>query len=258
MVHDNLCVKIIYQEVIVMTNSKQIYDQLSRPFPSKYIQWRVGSTNADKTKGTALAYIDSRAVIDRLNEVFGLDGWEASFIELAKGGILCQLRVNIGGNWITKTDGANFSDIESIKGGISDALKRAAVHLGIGRYLYDLDSPWVELRNGRYIAQNPQLPDWALPEEERGKAPSQRAISTQSNSGNHGTQQQPQQDMNPDTFRFSGGKCAGMTLAQAPRDYLEWIVNKSSSKQDLKDMVSAFLSSTEIQVEEYEDPFLTN
>jgi hypothetical protein len=33
--------------------------------------------------------------------------------------------------------------VEADKGGISDAFKRAAVKWGIGRYLYDLKSPWV-------------------------------------------------------------------------------------------------------------------
>ena len=39
-------------------------------------------------------------------------------------------------SWVTKTDGADDTTIEGAKGGISDALKRAAVQFGIGRYLY--------------------------------------------------------------------------------------------------------------------------
>jgi hypothetical protein len=35
--------------------------------------------------------------------------------------------------------------MEAEKGAISDAFKRAAVMWGIGRYLYDLDSPWVQI-----------------------------------------------------------------------------------------------------------------
>jgi hypothetical protein len=42
-------------------------------------------------------------------------------------------------------NGAGDSDVEAEKGAISDAFKRAAVKWGIGRYLYDLDSPWVDL-----------------------------------------------------------------------------------------------------------------
>ena len=50
--------------------------------------------------------------------------------------MICELSINIDGTWITKSDGADDSNIEGAKGGISDALKRAAVLFGIGRYLY--------------------------------------------------------------------------------------------------------------------------
>lgn len=46
--------------------------------------------------------------------------------------------------WVTKADGAGDSDVEAEKGAISDALKRAAVKWGIGRYLYDLGNIWVD------------------------------------------------------------------------------------------------------------------
>ena len=42
------------------------FDQLSMPFPSSEIQWRVGSTTKDKSKGMCLAYVDARVVMDRL------------------------------------------------------------------------------------------------------------------------------------------------------------------------------------------------
>ena len=59
--------------------------------------------------------------------------------------------------------------MEAEKGRISDAFKRAAVHWGVGRYLYNLPNVWVPL-NGRYLAmanglpQGVKLPPWALPE----------------------------------------------------------------------------------------------
>lgn len=36
--------------------------QLKNPFDPKFVKWRVGATNPDKSKGIALAYIDSREV----------------------------------------------------------------------------------------------------------------------------------------------------------------------------------------------------
>lgn len=47
--------------------------------------------------------------------------------------------------WVTKWDGAEDSDIEPIKGGLSDSMKRAANQWGIGRVLYSMDTVWVNV-----------------------------------------------------------------------------------------------------------------
>ena len=88
-----------------------------------------------------LSYITARQVMDRLDEVFGVFGWQVKFEALDPRNVKCSLSVNVDGEWITKED-FGFSDNESstdsgIKGAASDALKRAAVHFGIGRFLYD-------------------------------------------------------------------------------------------------------------------------
>jgi len=118
---------------------------LLAPFPIEDVEFRVGSTNRDKTKGMALAYITSRAVMDRLDEVFGVGGWEDDY-ELWRGkGVKCTIRANFDGDWINKTDGADDTDFEATKGGFSDSFKRAGVKFGIGRYLYQLPAVWVPI-----------------------------------------------------------------------------------------------------------------
>jgi hypothetical protein len=42
---------------------------LFAPFPPGRVSWRVGSTTQDKKRGMALAYIDARDVMDRLDAV---------------------------------------------------------------------------------------------------------------------------------------------------------------------------------------------
>jgi len=91
----------------------------------------------------ALAYLDARDVMDRLDEVCGPENWQSLFDETPRGRVICRLGIRIGDDWVYKSDGAGDTDVEGEKGGISDALKRAAVSWGIGRYLYRLDSPWV-------------------------------------------------------------------------------------------------------------------
>lgn len=118
--------------------------KLAAPFPGDRISWRVGSTTKDKSKGLALAYIDARDVQDRLDQVCGPSNWMNRYPH-ANGKTVCEIGIRINGEWIWKADGAGDSDVEAEKGALSDAFKRAAVRWGIGRYLYDLDSPWVEL-----------------------------------------------------------------------------------------------------------------
>lgn len=121
-----------------------ITDALAAAFPPENISWRVGSTTADKKKGMALAFIDARDVMERLDAVCGVANWQDRY-EFHGARTLCYLSIRIDGEWITKADGAGDSDVEAEKGAISDALKRAAVKWGVGRYLYDLAAPWVEI-----------------------------------------------------------------------------------------------------------------
>ncbi len=136
-----------------------VFERLAAPFPPEVISWRCGSTNGDKTKGMALAYIDSRDVMRRLDEVVGVAHWQDRY-EFHGSRTVCYLSLRIDGEWITKADGAGDSDVEAEKGAISDALKRAAVKFSVGRYLYDLDSPWVaiEQRGKSSFIKKEELP----------------------------------------------------------------------------------------------------
>lgn len=139
-----------------MSDQPEWFKDLAAPFPPDAISWRVGSTTQDKKKGMALAYIDARDVMDRLDEVLGPENWSDKY-EYLGDRMVCtiSIRCGEGGDWVDKADGAGNTDIEGEKGGISDAFKRAAVKWGIGRYLYRLDSPWVMLtENGRGIASS--------------------------------------------------------------------------------------------------------
>lgn len=121
-------------------------------FPPDAISWRAQSVTHDGEKAMALAYIDARDVMDRLDQVCGAVDWQDRY-EFHGSRTICYLSIRVGDEWITKADGAGDSDVEAEKGAISDALKRAAVKWGIGRYLYDMDAPWVPCesyeRNGK-------------------------------------------------------------------------------------------------------------
>lgn len=116
---------------------------LSAEFPREAVSWRAQSLTKTGDKAMALAYIDARDVMDRLDLICGPENWQDRYEETAKGRVICTISINIEGHWINKSDGAGDTAVEGDKGGISDAFKRAAVKWGIGRYLYDMPTPWV-------------------------------------------------------------------------------------------------------------------
>lgn len=132
---------------------------LAAPFPVEAVHWRAQTLTQDKSKALALAYIDARDVMDRLDAVVGPANWATTYEETPKGRILCRLSLRIDNEWVMKTDGAGNTDVEGDKGAISDALKRAAVSWGIGRYLYDLSNVWAPCevnQNSKWRAWKPE------------------------------------------------------------------------------------------------------
>jgi hypothetical protein len=119
-----------------------MFAELKAEFPRGAISWRAQSLNKEGTSAMALAYIDARDVMARLDDVCGPAGWQCRYPH-AGAKTVCEIGVWHNDQWIWKADGAGDSDIEAEKGALSDAFKRAAVRWGIGRYLYDLASPWV-------------------------------------------------------------------------------------------------------------------
>lgn len=148
-----------------MKKTEVIMEFLSSPFPPEEVEWRITAKSKDNTKGLVAAYINNRAVMNRLDNVVGFNNWQSKFI-CNNDGAVCELSIKIDGEWITKSDGASNTDIEAVKGGLSNAMKRAAAQWGIGRYLYKLPGVWVNIKpKGRSyeIAEKPKLPAWALP-----------------------------------------------------------------------------------------------
>ena len=144
--------------------------KLAEPFPADDIEWFIGATTKDKSKGMAVPFITARAAQERLDEVVGSANWINDFIEWKDGAQLSKISIWDPEKqmWISKVDGSGDTDIESVKGGLSQSFKRCAALWGIGRYLYYLDSPWVEIEpqgNSYKIKSNQQivLPGWALP-----------------------------------------------------------------------------------------------
>ncbi len=147
-----------------------IWEKLAEPFGREDIHWRVGFRSERGDRGSALAYIEARAVMDRLDTVVGPEGWASEVSPIFENGALtgakCRLTLFLESGEVWREDIGAASEGEALKGAASDALKRAAVQYGIGRYLYNLPGTWVDLDGNGRLSETPELPDWALPAEE--------------------------------------------------------------------------------------------
>jgi len=151
-----------------MTNDKTDTPmaKLHAPFEPSQIEWKPQQVSGNRA--LAVPYIDARAVMTRLDQCFGLGGWQTSFQPLPDGCVICTLRVRVGETWCSHQDAGGPSDQpdagDRLKAACSDALKRAAVHLGIARYLYQLSAQWCDYDpQKKRLLGTPTLPDWAVP-----------------------------------------------------------------------------------------------
>lgn len=129
-------------------HNKALFHDLSEPFPPEMERTVVKS-------GTSLTYIPVSEVITRLNRVFGVSGWSYEVIKCERDAldpefVIAHVRLSVasdshlmpstrdgvGGQKIKRKKDGTIVDLgDEFKGAISDALKKAAQHLGVGLYL---------------------------------------------------------------------------------------------------------------------------
>ncbi|WP_135257781.1 Rad52/Rad22 family DNA repair protein [Thermus caldilimi] len=153
----------------------EVWQKLSEPFPPGEVQWRIEALSRDKKRALVVPYVDARTVLDRLDRAVGPEGWQDAYEVLADAErtvrdergerrerlVEVKCRLTILG--VTKED---VGEGDSLKAAFSDALKRAAVKFGVGRYLYRLEKQWVDYdpEKGRFTP--PKLPESSPLEEE--------------------------------------------------------------------------------------------
>lgn len=129
---------------------RSIQAELLKPFAAADLEWRLQMTFEEKMTGIAVPYVTNRAIQNRLDSVVGAENWCNEFKPWHGSGKkeaqICGISIYFEDRgWITKWDGAEDSDIEPVKGGLSDSMKRAAVQWGIGRVLYNMDTVFVSI-----------------------------------------------------------------------------------------------------------------
>jgi hypothetical protein len=152
--------------VVSGADVKTVTQALSAPFDPKEVKFKPQVVQGNRA--LALGYVDARVIQDRLDEVLGVEGWQDEYECLPDGSVICRLRLRIGDEWVTKMDVGGPSEQpdggDRMKAAFSDALKRAAVKFGVGRYLYRLPAQWVDYDpHKRQLVRTPTLPPFALP-----------------------------------------------------------------------------------------------
>jgi len=215
------------------------FKKLREPFPPELISWRVGATNRKSKeknpslvlKGIALAYIDARDVMARLDSVCGPENWQNSHPH-ANGKTSCRIGIKINNEWIWKENGAGDSAMDAEKGAFSDSFKRAAVLWGIGQYLYDVANIWVELDDFGNI-KNPDDP--RLKKALEAAAKGIRGIS----------EPEPKAPEKPDFKK---------PFTQEEVDYLKLKLSHAETKEQVDDVEKLLKSAkprmTDIQIED--------
>ena len=188
-------------------------EKLEKPFSDDELEFRVGATNSDKTKGLALAYIQARAIQNRLDEVVGIENWKVSYKEI-NGGFISKLELKINNEWIAKEDGSGITDYEAIKGGISCAFKRVASVWGIGRYLYEIEGQWlpIEQKGKNYVFKEiPKL---------NNKNQESNSLETKENRAKN--------------IELTFGKYKGKTLGEIFKENEDYLIYLTTNSKDTK------------------------
>lgn len=148
-------------------DARTIHAELAKPFAPEDLEWRLQKADENGRWGIAVPYVTNRAIQARLDEVVGPENWYNEFKPWHGNGKkeaqICGISIYFEerGQFITKWDGAEDSDIEPVKGGLSDSMKRAAVQWGIGRTLYNMDTVFVNVEKlGR---------SWVIKKDDRDK-----------------------------------------------------------------------------------------
>jgi len=223
--------------------------KLCDPFKEEDVEWRLaqcGKKGNGQVWAMCLAYIQARAIMNRLDSVCGPENWRATYrfasaTDAGAPGVICSLSVKYNNEWVTKEDGAEQTDIESFKGGLSSALKRAGSVWGIGRYLYQLesgfativpqgtkDAKWGKTKDGAdFYWIPPALPAWALPPGEKVNQTLPKIVPEQ-------PAYDPSFDNSETSYRITFGKYAKRSLEEVgPHDlagYVRYLEDTAAKK----------------------------
>jgi hypothetical protein len=156
---------------------ERVIKQLEVPFDEREIKWKVKEKRYNGRWGGVLPYADSRAYLDRLNQLFSPVGWTKEPVtstvpairtvgdsKFPTSKILITTTLTIHRLGTQPGTGEEWADEENaFTAADAQSFKRACSAFGLGRYLYRFGLIWVKLDRDGVPIKLPALPQWALP-----------------------------------------------------------------------------------------------
>ncbi len=137
----------------------------------------------DKRGGRTVYGYYPQNVIDAVNEGLGTENWMYELLEHGaeaqgntfNGQVILQLSLKVGGDWVTHgaIAGAQSNPVkyDAIKGAITDALKKALSHFGVGAKAYHRGGltkvPGAVKDDIKAIKKAPSNPNWTMSDDQR-------------------------------------------------------------------------------------------
>jgi len=184
-------------------SNEELLAELEVPFPVDQVLWRVTNTANHRTRGQVVPYADPRAYTDRLNALVSPQGWTRNYetvtmnnitrtkrnAEIVTGKILVTCKVTIDGIGTHSGTGEEWADEDNaMTSAEAQAFKRACSCLGLGRYFYDFDAPWVDIDEKGRPKKAPSVAPWMIPDNWRkGQRPSGKAAASGNKSRQNGS-----------------------------------------------------------------------
>ena len=117
-----------------------ILAELAKPFDPAAVEFKPGAVAKNEARALALAYVDSREYMRRLDSADPT--WSDTYQVLEDSIVVCHLTVA----GVTRCDlgQKDEADENSLTAAAAQAFKRSCTKFGLGRYLYALPQVWVE------------------------------------------------------------------------------------------------------------------
>lgn len=125
---------------------QKIYEDLSKTLPKEAIQKSEGSKTGKGYDTTGYGY---QFIVNRLNEVLGIEGWNYEYKEINRTdgqsksgspriGVCVEMKLTILGSTKSMVGGHISNNyVDALKGAITNSLKKTAAMFGIGKEAYE-------------------------------------------------------------------------------------------------------------------------